>query len=86
MKMLPPQLYMCYSPTGPSGPYYASDDILLKMGSGRIDTFVPNITVAGCAYVVMTSYLWLQSIVMLPAGRECDRRAASHRNVVWIAP
>jgi hypothetical protein len=45
-------LYVCYSPTGPGGPFYPSDSALLTMKPSSISAVTPNVTAAGCTYAV----------------------------------
>jgi hypothetical protein len=48
-------LYVCYSPTGPGGPFYPSDSALLTMEPSSINAVTPNVTAAGCTYALPQS-------------------------------
>jgi hypothetical protein len=54
----PTSLYACYSPTGPDGPFYPSDSVVLTMGDREVTAIAPPEVVEGCKYVAAIPQCW----------------------------
>jgi hypothetical protein len=48
------QLYVCYSPSGPAGPFYQSDSTLLTMTPSNVTGITPSVAAAACMYALWT--------------------------------
>jgi hypothetical protein len=76
-------LYVCYSPTGPGGPFYPSNETVLTMLPSSISGITPNAVAAGCLYVtnvyrLQYSFLCLQRIRDNPPMRLGLRHDGPH--------